>query len=40
MLVFATDLEQVEEISTAGMDFDQVLVWVGRGRRQGDCAKV
>lgn len=40
MLVLATDLEQVEEVSTAGVDLDQVLVRVGRGRRQGNCAKV
>jgi hypothetical protein len=39
-LVLATDLEQVEEVSTAGVDLDQVLVRVGRERRQGDCAKV
>jgi hypothetical protein len=29
MLVFASDLEEVEEISCGCVDGDQVLVWIG-----------
>jgi len=34
MLVFATDLEQVEEVCGSGVNGDQVLVWFGRWVRQ------
>lgn len=34
MLVFALDLEEVEEVGSSGMDFDEVVVWRRRGSRQ------
>ena len=29
MLVLSTDLEQVEEVCSSGMNGDQILVWFG-----------
>jgi hypothetical protein len=31
VLVFALDLQQVEEVCAGGVDFDEVFVWCGRG---------
>jgi hypothetical protein len=30
MLIFAADLEQVEEVCGGGVDGDEVFVWFGR----------
>lgn len=32
VLVFALDLEDVEEVCAGGVDFDEVFVWAGGGR--------
>ena len=40
MLVLAADLEKIEEVSAAGVDFDQILVLVRRGCRKGGCSEI
>ena len=31
MLVFAADLEEVEEVGATGVDLDKIFVWMGGG---------
>ena len=40
MLVFAADLEEVEEIGAAGVDADQIFVWAWGGGGEGGDEKV
>lgn len=40
MLVLAADLEQVEEVCCRGVDGDEVFVWVGGRRGEGDYFEV
>jgi len=40
MLVFAADLEEVEEVCCGGVDGDEVLGWGGGGGREGGHGEV
>lgn len=40
MLVFAADLEEVEEVRCAGVDGDEVLGWGGGGGGEGGDGEV
>lgn len=40
MLIFAANLEEVEEVGGGCVDSDEVLVWLGGGVREGADSEV